>query len=85
MARGNYVDSIVKVRRFNLVIVYPFFRHQSFKNYDKISVSKKGMIIGYWLNYRDYLGYIDIGAKLIRRSNNYLFFKVYVKIQKDNE
>lgn len=48
MARGNLVDSKRIGWRFGYWIIGSHFKWQSFKRYDKIKISKKGTVIGYW-------------------------------------
>ena len=77
MARGNHVDGVKIIERFGFIIVVPQFKGQSFKYYSSIYISKNGMLIGKWAEYKDYLTKgMNVKAKLIRRTSSYLFFKI---------
>jgi hypothetical protein len=76
MARGNHINGIKITERFGLIIVEPKYTDETFRNYDKIKVSAKGLLCGYWLQYRDHLGYVSSKRiPLIKRTDKYLFFK----------
>lgn len=76
MARGNHVDGVKIIERFGFTIVVPAYKGQSFQYYDSIYISRNGMLIGKWYEYKDYLTKgMDVKAKLIRRTSSYLFFK----------
>ena len=77
MARGNHVDGVKVIERFGFIIVIPEYKEQSFQYYSSIYISKNGMLIGKWSEYKDYLTKgMDVKAKLIRRTPSYLFFKI---------
>lgn len=79
MARGHLVDSVTIIRKFNLIIITPTHSYRDFSRYKKFHLSKKGMLIGTWgdkpYEYRDYM-LMDMpkNAKLLRRTDRYLFF-----------
>lgn len=75
MARGNHVDMVIIIERFGLYIVTPASIYQTFKYYDEVYLSKLNRIIGRWGKYRDYMDCLPTKAKLIRRTDKYLFFK----------
>ncbi len=78
MARGNHVDGVKVFERFGFVIVVPEYKWQSFQYYSEIYISRNGMLIGKWYNYKDYLTKgMDVKAKLIRMTPSYLVFKIY--------
>lgn len=82
MARGNHVNSVNVIERFGLYIVSTVFPYETFKYYDKIYLSKTHRVIGRWKSmgtyYRDYMICLPTNAKLIRRSDNFLYFKPIV-------
>lgn len=82
MARGNHVDSIRVIKKFGLFIVTPESKREVFDYYTDIYITKSGTLIGKWgkkpYEYRDYLMMYGISPdhELIRRTSNYLFFKI---------
>ena len=78
MARGNIVQVQTVRQMFGLYVVTAF--SGSFRDYDRIYISKTGTIIGEWKSflekpYKDYLRKVPATCKVVRITDKYIVLK----------
>ncbi len=75
MARGNHVDIIEGFQICGLLLIIPLIESQSFKYYNKVTLSKNGLVMGHWMTYRDFICHVGRNDRLVNRTNHCLVFR----------